>query len=363
MLETQPLKIYADRSGYRPELRPYLNDVMRAFWEHRPLVDRLTKYGVRAVLYEYVEEITACDLVFLPFNWMYYLERGLFAQAEALVTQARQSGKPMVIFSQSDYTANLPFQGVTLFEQSAYRSRRAASGNQVFAMPAFIGDYARQYQLDPLPVRPKSSRPVVGFCGQAGGSAFDFLYRELVNRYRRLAFRRGWRRTEPAPFETTRFRRQVLDTLAASPLVETNFLIRRRYGAGLQLASRETRQAAHRQFVQNILDSDYTVCMRGGGNFSVRFYETLCLGRIPIFVDTDCVLPWDDQLDYRRYCVWVDQAEISHIAEKVADCHAALVPTDFVEWQHTCRKLWTEYLFVEGFYHQLVLHLRQNNYA
>lgn len=29
--------------------------------------------------------------------------------------------------------------------------------------------------------------------------------------------------------------------------------------------------------------SDYVLCTRGNGNYSIRFYEALCRGRIPVF--------------------------------------------------------------------------------
>ena len=96
---------------------------------------------------------------------------------------------------------------------------------------------------------------------------------------------------------------------------------------------------------------------RGTGNFSMRFYETLCLGRIPIFVDTDCVLPYDFSLDWKQHCVWIDRSEIPFIAEKVADFHAALSPDDFIDLQRGNRELWEERLSTEGFYSHFYEHL------
>jgi len=49
---------------------------------------------------------------------------------------------------------------------------------------------------------------------------------------------------------------------------------------------------------------------------SYRLYEALCCGRIPVFIDTDCVLPYDFMIDWKKYFVWVDQSELPLIAEK-----------------------------------------------
>jgi hypothetical protein len=99
-----------------------------------------------------------------------------------------------------------------------------------------------------------------------------------------------------------------------------------------------------------MLDSDYIVCMRGGGNFSVRFYETLSMGRIPVVVDTDCLLPYDDIIDYRRYTVWVGESEIRRAAREIAVFHASLSSNEFLELQKACRDLWRNYLSREGFW-------------
>jgi hypothetical protein len=161
-------------------------------------------------------------------------------------------------------------------------------------------------------------------------------------------FALGLRSTEPAPFETTAFRNNILNIIRAGQLVETNFVIREKYRAGIERA--HPQHPSRLEFVQNIIDSDYTVCMRGGGNFSVRFYETLCMGRIPVFIDTDCLLPFDDVLNYRDYCVWVKDDEIPFVTEKIADFHGSLSPSRFIELQQECRMLWQKYFELNSFY-------------
>lgn len=63
------------------------------------------------------------------------------------------------------------------------------------------------------------------------------------------------------------------------------------------------------------MGSDYVLCARGG-DFSYRLYETLSYGRIPVFVDTDCVLPYDSEIKWKDYCVWVDEKEVNRIGER-----------------------------------------------
>ena len=99
-----------------------------------------------------------------------------------------------------------------------------------------------------------------------------------------------------------------------------------------------------------MMDSDYVLCSRGFGNYSYRLYESLACGRIPVFVDTDCVLPYDFVIDWKRYCVWVDQSDLDSIPDRVAEFHDDLSPQQFEDLQLECRRLWEKWLAPEGFF-------------
>lgn len=155
-----------------------------------------------------------------------------------------------------------------------------------------------------------------------------------------------------------------LSLLAKSRHVETNFIIREAfYGAFYSRAvpgdfgNRALLQRLRQEFVHNLVESDYILCVRGNGNFSYRLYETLSCGRIPVFINTDCVLPYDFAVDWKEYCVWVELQELPHIGEKVAEFHARLSPADFKELQCRCRDFWQHWLSPEGFFANFHRHL------
>jgi hypothetical protein len=102
------------------------------------------------------------------------------------------------------------------------------------------------------------------------------------------------------------------------------------------------------------------LCVRGVGNWSFRLYETLSLGRIPVFVDTHGVLPYDFLLEWRDYMVWIDRDEIGRIGERVAEFNERLSDADFVELQHACRRLWEEYLSPLGYFRNFHLHFERS---
>jgi len=350
------LRIFADEGHYYSDARGHLNPIVKVLWNALSEEERIQIYGKWVTCFERASTIEGADIYLLTLYWKYYVERNRVQLAHEAAKRARLAGKRLVVMSEGDFIANLPFSNAVLFERSTYRSRRHQNGNLIFAMPAFISEYLSLYAGGKLQLRAKGSKPVIGFCGQADGNWLDFLRREAANRARWVSYRLGLRDWEPPPFEPTRFRRNILLRLAESNLVETNFLLRRRYRAGYWNPNKDPFHPTRIEFVQNILNTDYTVCIRGGGNFSQRFYETLCLGRIPIFIDTDCILPYDHLVDYSEFIVRIEPHEVPYIAEKVADFHASLSRQRFRDLQYECRRLWQEYLSSDGFYQNFHRH-------
>jgi hypothetical protein len=60
-------------------------------------------------------------------------------------------------------------------------------------------------------------------------------------------------------------------------------------------------------FKTNMLVNQYQVCARGNANWSLRFYETLAYGRIPIYIDSGGKFPIDkDFKPHEVPFVWVE---------------------------------------------------------
>jgi len=104
------------------------------------------------------------------------------------------------------------------------------------------------------------------------------------------------------------------------------------------------------EFLNNIQNSDFTLCIRGTGNFSARIYEALALGRIPVFVNSGCLLPLSQEIDWREYCVWVEEPDIRMIDKIIEKYYANLDQDEFRQKQISCRKLWVEKLSFSGFF-------------
>ena len=190
--------------------------------------------------------------------------------------------------------------GTTVFRTSLARSKRQANE---FAMPAWSEDFAVRY-LGGTP----TSFQIATTQGRV------LRVRRVERSWRSFPSCSGWLKSAggSAP-ELARVASRA-DELRASLAVP------RRHAPRLR--------SQHGRFRLR------PMCQRGG-NFSYRFYETLSCGRIPVFVDTDCVLPADDLVDWQKICVWVDESELDEISDRVAGFHSALSPSDFTEMQAT----------------------------
>jgi hypothetical protein len=297
-----------------------------------------------AGVYELVAlEEAAC--VVLPAAWEHYEGRPEAEQAAHRVArEATTAGKPLAVFYVSDSTAPVPLRRAHVFRTSLYRSTRAERDH---AMPALTLDVAEVDLGGEVELREWRGKPIIGFCGFAPGFAEGFRGRIHSAR----------RRLRGVPDHPAVVRARACRVLERSLLVETNFIIRSGFWAGALgpdgAIDAALMQEAHREFVENLVGSDYVLAARGGGNFSYRLYEAMSAARIPVFVDTDCVLPFEDGLDWRSLVVWVEEPEVDAIDERVAEFHARLAPEEFRKGQLECRRVWLDCLSPEGFYRSL----------
>jgi Exostosin family len=208
------------------------------------------------------------------------------------------------------------------------------------AMPGFTMDVLEEMGR-PLQPRPWRDTPTVGFCGYVSTPFMRSAYRVMGRQHKALGLE---------------LRARLLKQLHQSG-IQTRFITRRSYWAGT--VSRFHRDPAgqfgpRKEFLNNVIDSDYTLCVRGAGNFSYRFYEALSAGRIPLFVNTRCVLPFPDQIAWRNHCVWVEEDEIDRIDQILLRFHREIGPQRFQQMQEANRKIWEEYLAPLPFYRRII---------
>jgi hypothetical protein len=227
--------------------------------------------------------------------------------------------KPLVAFFNDDSDAVLEYRsGTMVFRTSFYKSTQRPTE---FAIPGWSSDHGT------LPARQWAPSPTVSFCGQ--------VY----------------------PLDV---RKAALDVLESDQRIAKRFIRRNQFWGGWIASGRraETGQQVRREFLQNMADGDYILCARGGGNFSYRIYEAMMCGRIPLLVNTDCVLPYDFMVEWSRLFPIVDKADIPHIGDRLLAFHQSLSPEAFAARQRMMRMLWEEWISPTGFFSNLHRHFK-----
>ncbi|MEQ1934043.1 MAG: exostosin family protein [Fimbriimonadaceae bacterium] len=271
---------------------------------------------------------------------------------------AREHDLPCVFVKHGDDPGDVQIDYGTIFYESLFASRRKENEHVI---PPFVDD-PLQTTRAVLAIREKNARPLVGFCGFIGSPLAFPIYRAI----------------RPEKLTGLLLRRRAIRALQRSKECGTAFILRRQYwGGALGLTERRMKAIAakvfgassaridlrrnlemesrvHEEFVRNIMETDYTLCVRGAGNYSYRFYEVLAAGRIPVFVNTDCELPFADRIDWKRHCVWVEGDSLDRIGEAVAAFHASIPAARFRDLQQENRQLYETYFTPVNYYRTML---------
>lgn len=285
--------------------------------------------------FESVSTIAAAEAVLLP----HYLPDIKVHQAyvDQVWLQAKQAGKKVIVFTNQDDPSPVRLENVIVLRPSAYAS--TLQPNEIL-IPALVEELGQSYGVTPLP---KGERPSVGFVGKAGFDTFKARARYYLRNY--LEYK-GDRR------EGTYFRRRAIDLLASDSRIELKAILRKRFGAHAKTIELPP-DVARRQYVENIQNSLFTLAPRGDGNYSLRFYETLSLGRIPLFIDTDTPLPLSEQIDYDSFMLRVKGSDIQAIADRTYSFWSSKTEEELIAMQQKARRVFTEQLYFPVFIRKL----------
>jgi hypothetical protein len=308
----------------------------------------LNRYGKCIDDYKLVFDVDSCDFCLLPYPWNYYYETKKTEELKEFISQCKNAEKEIVTITVNDFGVKPLFDDVIVLRSSGYQSKRLP---KQFALPVFISDPVKAYFNNELFYRVKREKPIVGFCGQGKQEIYKYFGVYVYNMYNNLRYYLGLRKEEPQVlYPSTLRRNRVLNILQKSDKVVSDFIIHKKYRAGVSGNKDKEKDKSKLEFHNNIRNTDYTVSIRGGGNFSVRIYETLANGRIPLYINTDSILPFDNFIDWKKHVIWVDEKDIRYVDSILADFHNEIHPDDFIQMQINNRKLWDDYLSFPGFY-------------
>ena len=341
------LLVYTDINHYKQEFRKNLNNLLRPYI---PKV-RLNKFGISENLLKISDSISNCDICLLPMDWNYYIDQKKIPEALYLIEKASSYEKKIIVGVGGDYFIQLPnYDNIIGMYFSAYSSKIKKNS---FINPVIIRDPLKELGLE-LQLREFNKLPLIGFCGHSDSYLIVSILKIFKLLIKNIKYKLKISNYYPGPLLPATFKRKkILDLLEKSSKIKSIFIRRANYQAGLNKENVRF-NLIKKEFYKNIIQTDYTICIRGTGNFSARFYETMAMGRIPIFINSDAELPFRDQIDWDNQVVFVEEEDVINLDKKIIDFHNSLTPSKFKYIQNTNRQIWEKYFKYSGYYSELV---------
>lgn len=338
------ITFFVDPSWRRPHLQH--SPLMYPFWGN-PLTasqpfwrELFERRGFDTHYYSITDDPNAADMVFMPYSHSLVLAVAPDL-LEVCLAEARRQGKRLLIDGLGDVEHPINIPEAIVLRYGGYRFIRREN---VIQIPPYADDLLELYRDGVQDVRTKGEKAVIGFAGWAALTPLQEIktfFKEIPIRLRAL-FDNRYSACRKGVF----FRREAIKLLKASSKVISNFIIRPTFSANAQTMSGAPDQL-RREFVENLLSSDYGLCVRGDANASVRLFETLALGRIPVILDTECVFPFFDRVEYKNFSLIVDFRELNRLPELIVAFHENLSPERFEKMQCNAREAYITYFRVD----------------
>ncbi|WP_066219217.1 exostosin domain-containing protein [Formosa haliotis] len=335
------LNIYTEKTFLIPDHRRYVFPML--------LDLHYKKSNTISESYCITDCIKEADIIILPleYNYIRSLEPGIKTR---YLNLAREHNIPLWIYIGGDFGYSFKEKEIYNFRLGGFHSKMNAN---TFIMPSFIVDpyeYTLKTQFYPIE---KKIKPTLGFVGHAQLSVLKAIKEFLV--YLKVNILNHFLKKQHLDYQSfypsSIKRATILKKLNKSLFVNPNFIFRDKYRGGARTKSDTIKSTF--EFFENIEESGYTFCLRGVGNFSVRLYETLAMGRIPVFIDTDCRLPLDWKINWSKHMVYVNSSKASEIEQSIVDFHNKLSPSDFKDLQSKNRVLWQTYMNRNAFFKEI----------
>ena len=225
----------------------------------------------------YETNLEQCDFIFYHEMLTQFPSRILSQPAQmarklkSISARFKDAGKKIIVVVLNDYENEYPLLDNLILLRMSMRASKKRENE--FSVP-----YLFECKTKPFAPSEPVAKPTVGYC--------------------------GW----------IKKRRKILNSFEMSEGINTCFITRKHFWGG-----DPQNQDLIKEFYENLRSNQFNISQRGAGNFSMRFYQTLAVGRIPVLVDTDMELPLADEIPWRDIIVLEDSEKAC--VERVIACH------------------------------------------
>lgn len=328
-------KLRSDKISYLPILYPNLGKIYK---EGRIFLNNAFDVLKKPVI-RIEDDPSKADFILIPYE--YYFIRHDKAYIQSFVGLAQKYKKTLVIFDPSDFDYEINYPNSIVLRYSQYKYKKK---DYEIIIPPFAEDLLGD---QPIKILQKKELPIVGFVGWAGLKNVTQFIKFYIKTFWvdiKSIFDSHLRATKKGIY----FRRKAIKYLKMSSLVKTSFIVRKSFsGHSNDIEIDPT--IARSDYIKNIEESDFILAPKGDGNYSIRFYEILSMGRIPILIDTETLLPLEDVMDYDKFIVRVDYKDISKLPEITSRIYSNLDNDSFAKMQIEARRAFVDHLRMDVF--------------
>jgi len=103
-------------------------------------------------------------------------------------------------------------------------------------------------------------------------------------------------------------------------------------------------------FIKTTAFSKFSLAPRGYGKSSFRLYEIMQLGSVPVYISDDHYLPWEDELNWKDFCVLIKESEIEHLDEILR----SIKEDEYEDMLEIGKRVYEKYFTMEGMYQNIL---------
>ncbi|WP_405223497.1 exostosin family protein [Dokdonia sp. Asnod1-B02] len=339
------IKLYTDSSLVIPENRGEVHPLIFDLHYFEKTHQDVTSH------YSLVTNPEIADVFLFPINYNSIQNKGYQSHYKALYNLAQKNDKKLMVYTGGDYGKTFNDDTIIVWRNAGFKK---SNDTHTIIIPAFIDDPLQRKGMNHKAIA-YAARPQISFTGFATASLKEVLRATTAtlkaNVYRLCNKDQS---DKQVLFNAARERFKYLKQLEQSEIIETDFIYRSKYRAGVK--TQQERARTTEEFYTNLSESPYTFCLRGAGNFSVRFYESLASGRIPVLVDTDCQLPLEHVINWHEHACIVHDDE--NLIKALKTFHKKYNQDSFTKLQESNRNLYQNYLVRDRFFCSLYNHLK-----
>jgi hypothetical protein len=273
-----------------------------------------------------VGNIHESDLVLVPHDAKFFSKNTSYLKYLSKISEK----KPILISDRGDFPTKISLKNSTLLRVGI---EPAENFCDTIILPYNIKSISH------LSFRDYGLKPEVSFVGQ------------IPN----LSLGRAIKSFNKSPFHPIKTNAAIVRRLAIkkvkSSTISSKVLIRNSYGG---LEKHVTNPHIKREeFVKSILESDFVLCPRGDSNGSLRFYETLSAGRIPLIPNTQMIFPKIPVFDSNKHVISFNFFS-GNLTEEVMNFWTELDAVKYHELQSDLRAIFDQHFKFDIFVQNLL---------